>query len=79
MKIIIAAILTAIAVGIPTPANADPLNSKWVPCNYEDGSGQVRCVWVADERGNKEGHSFFINRKGVHFISADRARHMLGR
>jgi len=52
---------------------------KWQPCHYEDASGQVRCVWDAGTMGNGEGHSFFHNRQGFHYISHAQAVKMLAR
>lgn len=72
MKMIIALLAT---LAISAPANA--ATDKWQPCEYEDGSGQVRCVWDAGSMGNGVGQSFFKNRRGYHDISHARAVRML--
>jgi len=67
------------ASGATVTVTVTSVTNKWHACKYEDGAGQTRCVWVGDVRGNGEGQSFFKNRRGFHFITHERAVHMLSK
>lgn len=45
-------------------ATADEGRDRTPPCKFEDGSGQVRCVWDARHMGNGQGQSLLIKRGG---------------
>lgn len=72
MKRIIGALaMTVAAVGLTaTGASAETysadipyfrIEGEPVPdCNYEDGSGQDVCAWVASERGNGRGQTYIV-------------------
>lgn len=48
------------------------------PCEYEDTSNSYNCVWVASDRGNLIGHSFYANTQGdIQYMSHDAARSLL--
>lgn len=65
------AALTATLTLTAAPAPADPPRAfqptprAFQPCKYEDGSGQVRCVWDAVHMGNGTGQSALIRRGGT--------------
>lgn len=68
--------VVAAMLGAMTPANA--AGRTWTECQYEDGSGQGRCVWLAPERGNGEGQSYIVRNKGqIKYVTHSRARRML--
>jgi len=49
---------------VPADAATDqnpPIRTEWMPCGQED---DLNCVWDARERGNGEGHSFFVAKSG---------------
>ena len=74
-QVLVAAAIIAGIIAAGDHANAAV--DKWQPCKYEDGSGQVRCVWDASVRGVGGGQSFFMNARGQHFVTHERAHHML--
>ena len=53
----LAALSAAVAVMSVGPAEAA---DRFLPCKYEDGSGQARCVWDAKHSGNGRGQSLKI-------------------
>jgi len=74
---ILTTILTAILTAGMTPA------VDWNPCQFEDGSGQRRCVWDAKHMGDGQGDSVKIRRGGTddatyQVITHRRAKHLLG-
>lgn len=70
------AILAGLFLAVDHADAATP--RQWSPCITEDQTAP-RCVWDAAHRGNKEGHSFFVNARGRHYISDARAYAMLHR
>lgn len=42
-----------------------PAADRTPPCEYEDGSGQARCVWDAKHMGNGKGNSILIKHGGT--------------
>lgn len=59
-------ILSATTVATQAQATGTTHPARYAPCAYEDGPGP--CVWDARHRGNGEGHSFYINRRGTLFL-----------
>jgi hypothetical protein len=54
------------------PTFADHL----APCIEEDGSHQEACVWLADERGNGSGLSYYVVQgEEVYFLPSDYAHY----
>lgn len=84
VTLLLLALGSALTVGIlredgPDLPDTVPVeNSGIPPCINEDGSGgPVPCVWVADERGNKTGDSYLIDRHGdTYYMGHDDARTM---
>lgn len=71
-----ALLVTALAVCVPvlsaSARTPEPVRNM-APCAHEDGSAsQLPCYWDAATRGNKTGHSFWMDtHRKVHYL-ADR-------
>jgi len=62
--VVIAAVFLAILVPA-TAADASVAKDRTPVCQYEDGSGQKRCVWHAESMGNGKGRSFIAKHGGT--------------
>lgn len=78
MRHLLTATITAAVLGAGIgAANAAPVDRTPV-CNYEDGSGQGRCVWDARHNGNGAGRSLVIVNGGednaaIRYVTHQRA------
>jgi len=58
LLVALSAVAATVGVGAALSRTA-AFSDSIPPCTYEDASGQpLPCVWIAPERGNREGRSF---------------------